>query len=184
MTSYNVMIVDDSLIMVQKLGVLLRELGHQVARTCRDGPEAIRDYPTIKPDLVTMDITMPGMDGIDAMKGILANNPDARVIMVPSHGQEAMVVRALDAGALGYVLKPVTKQKLALMIKRAMSIVRADLVAAGKRERIRPAATKDVGHQPAGLLLERQPQALFAKIGTIQLQQDPVATELHFTRCD
>lgn len=116
-----VMIVDDSMIMTQKLSVMLRELGHQVVRVCKDGEEALRDYPFVKPDLVTMDITMPGIDGIDTMIGIMASNPQAKVIMVTSHGQEAMVVRALEAGALGYVLKPVTKERLSSMIERAMT---------------------------------------------------------------
>jgi two-component system, chemotaxis family, chemotaxis protein CheY len=114
-----VMIVDDSMIMTQKLKLVLSELGHDVVRICKDGPDAIRDYPLVKPDLVTMDITMPGMDGIEAMEAILADHPRARVIMVTSHGQEAMVVRALDAGALGYVLKPVSKDALAAMIARS-----------------------------------------------------------------
>jgi two-component system, chemotaxis family, chemotaxis protein CheY len=123
----NVMVVDDSLIMAQKLKAMLGELGHNVVRICKDGEEAVRDYPTVKPDLVTMDITMPGMDGIDALKGILAQNKGVRVIMVTSHGQEAMVVRAIDAGALGYVLKPVNKERLAVMVQRAMAtpVVRA-----------------------------------------------------------
>jgi two-component system, chemotaxis family, chemotaxis protein CheY len=122
--SLTVMVVDDSMIMSQKLAVILRELGHQVVRVCKDGSEAIRDYPLVKPDLVTMDITMPGIDGIDAMTGIMASNPDARVIMVTSHGQEAMVVRALDAGAVGYVLKPVTKERLSAMIERSRAHIR------------------------------------------------------------
>ena len=113
-----VMIVDDSLIMTQKLKLMLGELGHEVVRICKDGSEAITGYPLVKPDLVTMDITMPGLDGIDTMKAILAEHPHARFIMVTSHGQEAMVVRAIEAGALGYVLKPVTKEALAAMISR------------------------------------------------------------------
>src|ERR1017187_3519220 len=117
----NVMIVDDSLIMVQKLSLLLRGLGHEVVRVCNNGTEAIQAYPICKPHLVTMDITMPEMDGITAMTAILGENPHARVIMVTSHGQEAMVVRALDAGALGYVLKPVTLDGLEKAIGRAMS---------------------------------------------------------------
>ena len=119
--SLTVMIVDDSMIMTQKLSAMVRDLGHQVVRVCKDGPEAVRDYPLVKPDLVTMDITMPGMDGIEAMTAILAKDAQARVIMVTSHGQEAMVVRALDAGALGYVLKPVTKERLSAMTLRAMN---------------------------------------------------------------
>ena len=118
-----VMIVDDSMIMTQKLSVMVRDLGHQVVRVCKDGAEALRDYPLVKPDVVTMDITMPGIDGIETMTGIMASNPQAKVIMVTSHGQEAMVVRALEAGALGYVLKPVTKERLSTMIERAMTQV-------------------------------------------------------------
>jgi two-component system chemotaxis response regulator CheY len=117
----NVMVVDDSLIMAQKLKAMLEELGHKVIRVCKDGHEAVRDYPVVKPDLVTMDITMPGMDGIDALKAIIAEHKNARIIMVTSHGQEAMVVRAIDAGALGYVLKPITRERLAATADRAMA---------------------------------------------------------------
>jgi two-component system, chemotaxis family, chemotaxis protein CheY len=122
--SRTVMIVDDSMIMTQKLSVMVRDLGHEVVRVCKDGAEAVKDYPLVKPDVVTMDITMPGMDGIETMTQIKAANPNARVIMVTSHGQEAMVVRALEAGALGYVLKPVTKERLSAMIERAVTQVR------------------------------------------------------------
>jgi len=116
-----VMVVDDSMIMTQKLSVLLRDLGHQVVRVCNSGPEALRDYGFVKPDIVTMDITMPGMDGIETMTAIMKAHPQARVIMVTSHGQEAMVLKALEAGALGYVLKPVNKDRLAAMMERAMT---------------------------------------------------------------
>jgi two-component system, chemotaxis family, chemotaxis protein CheY len=118
-----VMIVDDSIIMSRIIAAMLTVLGHTVVRVCKTGGDAIHDYPHIKPDLVTMDITMPGMDGIDAMTGIMAWNPAARVIMVTSHGQEAMVARALKAGARGFVLKPVTKERLAEAIEWAMSHV-------------------------------------------------------------
>ena len=121
MTALNVMIVDDSMIMAQKLKLMLSELGHNVVRICKDGEEGVRDYALVKPDLVTMDITMPGMDGIDTVKAILAGHPKARIIMVTSHGQEAMVVRAIEAGALGYVLKPVAKDRLAAMVARALT---------------------------------------------------------------
>ena len=116
-----VMIVDDSLIMVQKLSLLLRGLGYDVLQVCNNGAEALQAYPICKPHLVTMDITMPEMDGITTMAGILKQDPNARVIMVTSHGQEAMVIRALDAGALGYVLKPVTVDGLEKAIQRVMS---------------------------------------------------------------
>ena len=120
MRALNVMVVDDSRIMIQKLTVMLSELGHKVVRVCNDGAEAVRDYPIVKPDLVTMDITMPTIDGIGALKSILMDSAHARVIMVTSHGQEAMVVRALEAGAVGYVLKPVIKEQLSGMIEKVM----------------------------------------------------------------
>ena len=122
--SLTVMIVDDSLIMAQKLKLMFSELGHEVVQICKDGPEAIRAYPVVKPDLVTMDITMPGMDGVEAMQAIKSAHKDARVIMVTSHGQEAMVLRSIEAGALGYVLKPVTKDRLAATTTRALACAR------------------------------------------------------------
>jgi two-component system chemotaxis response regulator CheY len=121
-----IMIVDDSLVMAQKISALVRDLGHEAIRICKCGEDALRDYPLVKPDIVTMDITMPGLNGIDTMIGILAHNPEARIIMVTSHGQEAMVVRAIEAGALGYVLKPVTKERLTTVIERAMAHVRSN----------------------------------------------------------
>ena len=70
-----VMIVDDSMIMTQKLSVMVRDLGHQVVRVCNSGAEALRDYGFVKPDIVTMDITMPGMDGIETMTAIMKAHP-------------------------------------------------------------------------------------------------------------
>jgi two-component system chemotaxis response regulator CheY len=117
--SLTVMIVDDSLIMAQKLKMMFGELGHEVVQICKDGEEAIRAYPVVKPDLVTMDITMPGVGGVEATRAIKAAHADARVILVTSHGQEAMVLRAIEAGASGYVLKPVARDKLAATANRA-----------------------------------------------------------------
>ena len=136
MKALNVMIVDDSMIMGQKLKAIFNELGHQVVRICKDGPSAIQEYPLIKPDLVTMDITMPGMDGIEAMQAIKSQHPHARFIMVTSHGQEAMVVRAIDAGALGYVLKPVNKEQLSAMVSRAMNSASSELKPPPKRTQL------------------------------------------------
>src|SRR6266481_2701622 len=118
------MVVDDSLLTAQKLGSILRQLGHTVAGTCRSGAEAIREFPRVKPDLITMDITMPEMNGIDATWALLAKYPEAQIIMVTSHGQEQMVIQALDAGARGYVLKPVKIEKLDLMIKQLQARTR------------------------------------------------------------
>lgn len=119
MTALKIMVVDDSRTAVELLSVLLHELGHEVVRVSGSGADAVRDYDLVRPDVVAMDITMPGMDGIAATAAIREHDADARVIMVTSHGQELMVVRAIDAGACGYVLKPINKDKLAAMLARA-----------------------------------------------------------------
>jgi two-component system chemotaxis response regulator CheY len=106
----------------------MQELGHEVVRVCKTGLEAVTAYPTVRPNLVLMDITMPDMDGVEATKRIIATDPQAKVIMVTSHGQQAMVVQSLEVGARGYVLKPVAREKLAAMIDRALKPTqRADL---------------------------------------------------------
>jgi two-component system chemotaxis response regulator CheY len=107
------MVVDDSGLTVKKMAKLLEELGHEVAGTATTGREAVDAYAAAAPDMVTMDITMPDMNGIEATRLIMAADPAARIVIVTSHGQEQMVMDAIEAGAKGYVLKPVRKEKLA-----------------------------------------------------------------------
>jgi len=118
MTSLNIMVVDDSKITQRKLSMLLEQLGHTIVHVANTGKEAVAAYEKINPDLVTMDITMPDMDGIEATKKIIEIYPDALIMMVTSHGQEQMVMDAIRSGALGYVIKPFKKEKLEEQIKR------------------------------------------------------------------
>lgn len=111
-----VLIVDDSLIIRKKITKLLEKLGHDVVYGAKNGQEAIDAYNSKKPDLVTMDITMPDMDGITAVGHIVKDNHDAKIIMVTSHGQEDMVIKSIQAGAVGYMLKPITEDKLVAAI--------------------------------------------------------------------
>jgi len=107
-----VLVVDDSLIIRKKVTKLTTQLGHEVLYGAKNGQEAIEKYNELKPDLVTMDITMPDMDGIEAVKNIIKDDSEAKIIMVTSHGQEDMVIKSIKAGAVGYMLKPVTADKL------------------------------------------------------------------------
>lgn len=107
-----VMVVDDSPIIVKKLTVLLQTFGYKVVQTAANGKEAVAAYKQHEPDVVTMDITMPEMDGIEATQEIISEFPDAKIVMITSHGQENMVLDALKAGAKGYVLKPFQQQKV------------------------------------------------------------------------
>lgn len=111
-TVLDILVVDDSPIIVKKLSVLLAGLGYRVIQTAANGKEAVAAYKICKPDVVTMDVTMPEMDGIEATQAIMSDFPDAKIIMVTSHGQETMVLNALKAGAKGYVLKPFQQQKV------------------------------------------------------------------------
>jgi len=85
-----ILVVDDSLIIRKKITKLSAELGHKVVYGAKNGQEAIEKYKELKPDLVTMDITMPDMDGIEAVKHIINEDSEAKIIMVTSHGQEDM----------------------------------------------------------------------------------------------
>lgn len=120
MTYLQVLVVDDSPITVAKLSRMLQTLGHRVLRTASSGAEAVTAYETYKPDVVTMDITMPDMNGIEATRRIRARFPDAQIIMVTSHGQEKMVLEALKAGAKGYLLKPFNEDKLQKLLETAI----------------------------------------------------------------
>lgn len=120
MTYLQILVVDDSLITVKKLSSMLTALGHKVVRTAASGVEALTAYEAYKPDLVTMDITMPDMDGIEATRRIREKYPEALIVMVTSHGQEKMVLDALKAGAKGYVLKPFRQDKLQEVIETAV----------------------------------------------------------------
>ncbi len=114
----NILIVDDSLIMRKNLERNLKILGHEIIGEAEGGQQSIDLYQELHPDLVTMDITMQGMDGITAVKKIKEIDAETNIIMVTSHGQEAMVMDALKSGAKGYMLKPVTPDKLREAIGR------------------------------------------------------------------
>lgn len=113
-----VLLVDDSLLMRRHLRQMLEELGHTVIAEAKNGSDAIEVYHRIKPDLVTMDITMPVMDGIEATKEIRKRDKHAKIIMLTANGQEEMVMKAIKYGASGYLLKPPKVAKLEESIRK------------------------------------------------------------------
>lgn len=122
MDSLKILIVDDSPIVMRQLTMMLEQLGHRVVKAASTGKQAIAAYKEFSPDVVTMDITMPDMDGITATREIMALDAAARIIMVTSHGQEKMVLDSLKAGARGYVLKPFQINKIADALENSMKI--------------------------------------------------------------
>jgi two-component system chemotaxis response regulator CheY len=117
----NILVVDDSLIIRKTLVEEFQKMGHKVVAEAKGGREAMELYELFKPDLVTMDITMPVMNGIAAVKEIKRFHSDAKIVMITSHGEEKMVMQAIKNGARGYILKPITKDKLDEVISKVFS---------------------------------------------------------------
>lgn len=115
-----ILIVDDSYLMREMLRDILAYHGYEVAGEAENGSEAIELYKELKPDLVTMDITMPGLDGIETVKGILSIDPDANIVMVSSAGHDEQVRKALQAGARDYVVKPFPRMRFVSAIDNAL----------------------------------------------------------------
>lgn len=111
------MVVDDAMFMRSKASKLLSQEGYEVVEAS-NGAEAVEAYKAEKPDLVLMDITMPVMDGIEAVKNIKAYDSEAKVVMVTALGQRSMVLEAIRAGAKDFVVKPFQADKLLEAVKR------------------------------------------------------------------
>ncbi|NMA36824.1 MAG: response regulator [Papillibacter sp.] len=101
-----IMIVDDAAFMRITIKNYLRKSTHEVVAEAENGKVAVEQYKIYLPDIVTMDITMPEMDGLSALKAIMQINPKANVVMVSAMGQESMVREAIMAGAKGFIVKP------------------------------------------------------------------------------
>jgi two-component system chemotaxis response regulator CheY len=101
-----VMLVDDTKFMRMMLANILKPKGFEIVAEASDGLEAIDKYKECKPDLVTMDIVMPNMEGIDAVRNIVSGDSNAKIIMVTAVGQDSKVKEAIQAGAKGYIVKP------------------------------------------------------------------------------
>ncbi len=113
-----VLIVDDARFMREKLKEIFEELGFEIAGEAIDGDSAVNLYEELKPDLVTMDIVMPNKNGIDAIREILEKDPDAKIIVVTTLGQEGMVVEALEAGAEDFIVKPFSARAIKRAVKK------------------------------------------------------------------
>ncbi len=116
-----VLVVDDSRTMLLIMRKLLEELGHQVVAEAANGQEAIAAYDAHTPDLVTMDITMPVMDGISAVQQIVRRHPEAKIIMVSAYGHSKMVLKAISMGAKHFLVKPIIAERARKVINEVLS---------------------------------------------------------------
>ncbi|CAI3320211.1 response regulator [Enterococcus cecorum] len=104
--SGKILIVDDAVFMRMKLKDILTKNGYEVVGEAQNGQEAFEKYQATNPDVVTMDITMPDVDGLEALKMIRAHDPNAKVIMCSAMGQQGMVMDAIKSGAKDFIVKP------------------------------------------------------------------------------
>jgi two-component system chemotaxis response regulator CheY len=116
-----VLVVDDAAFMRMMIKDILRKGGYEVVGEAEDGLKAVEKYKELRPDLVTMDITMPDMDGITAVKEIRKLDGNAQIIMCSAMGQQAMVIDAIQAGAKDFVVKPFQPERVLEAVRKVLS---------------------------------------------------------------
>ena len=119
--SQKVLIVDDAAFMRMMIKDILVKNGYEVVGEAENGEVAVEKYQELEPDLVTMDITMPEKDGIQALKEIKAINGNATVIMCSAMGQQAMVIDAIQAGANDFIVKPFQADRVIEAVSKALA---------------------------------------------------------------
>ena len=115
-----VLVCDDAVFMRTMIGDILTQAGLEVIGEADSGAQAVEKYKALKPDLVTMDIIMPEMGGIDAVREITTFDPQARVLMCSAMGQQALVAEAIQAGAKDFVVKPFEAARVLSAIQKAL----------------------------------------------------------------
>lgn len=121
-----ILLVDDANIIKLMLRKILVEGGYEIAGEASTGEEAVKKYTELRPDLVTMDITMHGMGGINALKQIRAIDPNAKVIMCSAMGQKYLIMEAVKAGAVNFIMKPFEPDKVLEAVARAFKETATD----------------------------------------------------------
>ncbi len=117
-----VLVVDDTIFMRASIRQILESRGHTVVAEASDGREAYLKYKEYKPELVTMDITMPEVDGIRGMRMIKEKFPAAKIIMVSAMGQQDLVVEAIESGASDFVVKPFTPERVIAAVNKVLAM--------------------------------------------------------------
>ena len=106
------LVTDDALIMRMRIRDIAREVGWEVVGEAGNGRECVERYASLRPDLVTLDIVMPEMDGVEALRAIRASDPSARVVMVSALDQKSKLSECIRLGALDFLVKPFDKERL------------------------------------------------------------------------
>ncbi len=118
--SHTVLVCDDAIFMRTMISDILTQAGYNVISEAETGVQAVEKYKELGPDLVTMDIVMPDMGGIDAVREIVKFDPNARILMCSAMGQQALVVEAIQAGAKDFVVKPFQPSRVLEAVQRVL----------------------------------------------------------------
>ena len=124
MEEKRVLIVDDALIMRKRIRQIAEEAGWSVAGEAADGAEALELYEREKPDLVTMDIVMPKLDGVSALRQLMQQHPDAHIVMVSAVNQKEKLAQCIQAGAIDFIVKPFEKASLLGFFEKYLAVDR------------------------------------------------------------
>ncbi|KYH32637.1 response regulator [Neomoorella mulderi] len=116
-----VLVVDDAAFMRMMIKDILLKNGYEIAGEAENGQKAVAMYQGLRPDVVTMDITMPEMDGIAAVKAIKQIDPNARIIMCSAMGQQLMVMEAIQAGARDFIVKPFQQDRVLQALEKVLA---------------------------------------------------------------
>ena len=119
--SNTVLVCDDAIFMRTMIGDILTQAGFEIVGEAESGLQAVQKYRELKPDLVTMDIVMPDMGGIDAVREICKLDPNAKILMCSAMGQQALVVEAIQAGAKDFVVKPFQPSRVLEAVQRVLA---------------------------------------------------------------
>ncbi|MDO5095078.1 MAG: response regulator [Peptostreptococcaceae bacterium] len=115
-----ILVVDDAAFMRMMVKDTLTKNGYSDLYEAGDGAQAVEMYNEVKPDLVIMDITMPNMDGLEALKAIRSQNPQAQIVMCSAMGQEAMVIDAIKSGAKDFIVKPFKPDRIIKTVEQLL----------------------------------------------------------------
>ncbi|MGD9573528.1 MAG: response regulator [Thermoleophilia bacterium] len=116
-----VLIADDAAFMRMMIKNILTDGGYEIVGEAENGAVAVQKYRELKPDLTTMDITMPEMDGLSALKEIRGGDPGARVVMCSAMGQQSMVIESIQAGARDFIVKPFQPDRVLEAVQKALA---------------------------------------------------------------
>jgi len=118
--SQTVLVCDDAIFMRTMISDILAQAGYEIVGEAETGVQAVEQYQKLKPDLVTMDIVMPDLGGIEAVREIIKFDPAARILMCSAMGQQALVVEAIQAGARDFVVKPFQPSRVLEAVQRVL----------------------------------------------------------------